>query len=150
MLHTFRITYLALLLIAPVAIAKPTRPPAAPKAQAKTPRQVSIDRLKLLAKDGGLTNWGTLDLGNPSFAISGHPSWEALATVRGDGKVQISWTATSSGDLYIGVYAVEADGSMAGAYGLATSVSVGTNGELVGPATPERIVRVVPPMGPDF
>ena len=152
MLHRIII---ALLLIAPIALisdAKPTKPGTAPapKAPTKTPRQTTIDRLKLLAADGGATNWGLLDLGNPSFELTGHPTWDAIATVRDDGKIAVTWTLKSDGEICPGLYSVEPDGSMTGCWGRGHEVRFEDNGELTGNVRADRVYRLPPPMGPEF
>ena len=141
--------FLALLLIVPVAIAKPTRPvpPAAKKEAPKvSPRQTSLDRLKIL--NGKLTNWGTMDLGNPSFELTGHIQWDAFATVREDGRIDVTWTLKSNGEVCPGLYTVESDGTLHGIWGPAGDVQL-VDGELVGSVRQDRIYLLLPPE-PDF
>lgn len=147
MLHSLRVAYVALLLIVPVAIAKPTRPaPAKKEASKVSPRQQSLDRLKLL--NGRETNWGTMDLGNPSFELTGHPTWDAFATVREDGRINVTWTLKSNGEVCPGLYAVEPDGSLNGIWGPSSEVQI-VDGELVGTVRQDRI-HLLPTPEPDF
>lgn len=147
MLHSLRVAYVALLLIVPVAIAKPTRPaPAKKEAPKVSPRQQSLDRLKVL--NGRETNWGTMDLGNPSFELTGHPTWDAFATVREDGRISVTWVLKSNGEVCPGLYTVEPDGSLNGIWGPSSEVQI-VDGELVGTVRQDRI-HLLPTPEPDF
>lgn len=146
-MRTFHLTYLALFLIVPIAIAKPTRPNVLPKKEAVkvSPRQQSLEWMKQI--NGKVTNWGTMDLGGQSFELTGHAQWDAWATVREDGRIDVTWTLKSNGEICPGLYTVEPDGTLHGIWGQASEVQL-VDGELVGRVRQDRIYLLPPE--PDF
>lgn len=144
-LHVFVV---ALLCIAPIAVAKPTKPlPSKAEKPVVSRKAASLTRLKCMG--GKLTNWGTMDLGNPTFELTGHIQWDAFATVREDGKVEVTWTFKSDGKVAPGLYTVEPDGSLLGIWGYGDQVRWEANGELTGRVSSDKIYAMPTPE-PDF
>jgi len=143
-LHVFVV---AVLCIAPVAIAKPTKPMPPMKAKMVDKRADALSKLKVA--NGRLTNWGTMDLGGVNFELTGHAQWDAFATVRDDGRIKVTWTFKSDGRVAPGLYTVEPDGTMIGIWGYGDQVQWEANGELTGRVSPDRIYAMPTPE-PDF
>ncbi len=114
-----KIAFLFLLLASLTSDAKPTKPGEAP-AKKKPEMMKSC-----------LTNWGELNRVGPNFSLRGHPTWDGEGQIRKDGRVFILWTLKSDGRAAPGVYEIQEDGSLKGAWQYGELVEVNDNGDLV-------------------
>ena len=122
-----RVIYACIILSAliPFALSAPDKP-AKPEAKKIEPKKPAVPTLAV----AGETNWGTLTQAGREIQIEGHPVWEAIGTIREDGKVQIIWTLSGTGRPCPGVYEIQKDGTLAGVWGYGHQVRINTVGQL--------------------
>ena len=95
-----------------------------------TPFKKDADKLPDIS---GQTNWGYLDQTGRNFSITGHDKWQAIGSIRKDGKVQLIWTQLSNKEPCPGVYSIrEKDNALVGVWGYSNRVNVEPDGSLSG------------------